>query len=189
MSRLARLRGTELTGAQRELFDLFAGTERIDPRAPFPRVGRDGALEGPFNAMLYSPALGMALQAVGAQVRFRSTLADRCREMAILTVAAAWDSAYERGAHEAIARKVGVTDEQIAAIAAREPVPTDDATETLVVHTARALAVDGDLDDEQYAAAVAALGEQTLFELTVLVGYYAQLAMQLRVFRVKPPQA
>jgi 4-carboxymuconolactone decarboxylase len=47
----------------------------------------------------------------------------------------------------------------------------------------------GDLDDAQYAGAVAQLGEAGVFELTTLVGYYATLALQLRVFRVGlPPQ-
>jgi 4-carboxymuconolactone decarboxylase len=53
----------------------------------------------------------------------------------------------------------------------------------------RALVQDGDLDDGQYAEAVAALGEAGVFELTTLVGYYATLALQLRVFRVGGPEA
>jgi 4-carboxymuconolactone decarboxylase len=51
---------------------------------------------------------------------------------------------------------------------------------------ARALTGPADLDDEQYAAAIAALGEQALVELSTLVGYYATLALQLRIFRVDP---
>jgi 4-carboxymuconolactone decarboxylase len=51
----------------------------------------------------------------------------------------------------------------------------------------RALVQVGDLDDEEYAAAVAGLGEAGVFELTTLAGYYATLALQLRVFRVGVP--
>ena len=36
------------------------------------------------------------------------------------------------------------------------------------------------------AGASVALGADVVFELTVLVGYYATLALQLRVFRVEP---
>lgn len=187
MSRLRRLTPGELTEAQRELYDVFAGTDRIDSRVPFAPVGPDGALEGPFNAMLYSPELGMALQSVGARLRSGWTLPENHRELVILTVAAHWHSSFEWTAHEAIARRVGVTDEQIAAVAAGDPVPTDDPTEALITATAHALAVDGDLDDERYAAAVTGLGERTLYELVTLVGYYSQLALQLRVFRVTPP--
>ena len=41
-----------------------------------------------------------------------------------------------------------------------------------------------DLDDEQYDTAVTVLGERAVFELSTLVGYYATLALQMRVFRV-----
>jgi 4-carboxymuconolactone decarboxylase len=44
-----------------------------------------------------------------------------------------------------------------------------------------------DLDDEQYDTAVAALGERALVELSTLVGYYATLALQMRIFRVPAP--
>jgi len=41
-----------------------------------------------------------------------------------------------------------------------------------------------DLDDQEYDTAVAVLGERALVELSALVGYYATLALQLRIFRV-----
>ncbi|WP_052768660.1 hypothetical protein [Streptomyces humi] len=43
------------------------------------------------------------------------------------------------------------------------------------------------LDDAWYAEARAALGEAVLFELSTLVGYYATLALQLRLFGVPAP--
>lgn len=58
-----------------------------------------GALIGPFNAMLLSPALGDPLQELGAAIRYRSALTDRCRELAILVVAAHWSSAFEQQVH------------------------------------------------------------------------------------------
>ena len=45
----------------------------------------------------------------------------------------------------------------------------------------------GDLDDAEYREAVDHLGTAGLFELLTLVGYYATLALQLRVFRVPAP--
>ena len=50
----------------------------------------------------------------------------------------------------------------------------------------RALTGPADLDDQQYDQAVATLGERSLVELSTLVGYYATLALQLRIFRVDP---
>jgi len=45
----------------------------------------------------------------------------------------------------------------------------------------------GDLDDAEYQEAVGQIGTAGLFELLTLVGYYAALALQLRVFRVPAP--
>ena len=45
--------------------------------------------------------------------------------------------------------------------------------------TTYALTARGDLDDDEYAEAVAALGLPMVFELLTLVGYYATLALQL----------
>jgi 4-carboxymuconolactone decarboxylase len=57
-----------------------------------------------------------------------------------------------------------------------------DPVEHLAVRTVVRLTADRSLTDEQYGEAVKALGERGLFELTTLVGYYATLALQLRVF-------
>jgi 4-carboxymuconolactone decarboxylase len=66
--------------------------------------------------MLLSPALGCPLQAVCAAVRYASQLTDREREPAILIVAAGWASDFEWGSHEAIARHIGLSDEEIEAV-------------------------------------------------------------------------
>ena len=113
-------------------------------------------------------------------------MSDRAREIAILVVSVHWDSAFERYAHEAVGRHVGLTDAELTDLRAEhyDGLPADEA---LVAETTRLLAADGDLDDLAYAEAVAGLGEDGLFELLTLVGYYAGLALQLRVFRVPAP--
>ena len=148
----------------------------------------DGALEGPFNAFLLQPRLGAALQAVGSAVRYDTALSDRAREIAILVVATEWTSTFEWYAHEAVGRHVGLTEAELAGLAVGEyaALPAEDR---LVAEVSQELSADGDLDDATYAAAVASLGEKGVFELLTLVGYYATLALQLRVFRVGSPAA
>ena len=63
----------------------------------------------------------------------------------------------------------------------------DELRERLVAIIAHALASRSDLTDEEYDAGREGLGDEALFELTTLVGYYATLALQLRVFRVPVP--
>jgi 4-carboxymuconolactone decarboxylase len=102
-------------------------------------------------------------------------------------VAAQWDCEFEQYAHEAAAQAMGLSADQVAAIRAGRELDLADPAERVAVATARALAGTGDLDDMQYEKAVAELGAEGVFELTTLAGYYATLALQLRVFRVKAP--
>jgi 4-carboxymuconolactone decarboxylase len=185
-ARIPKLAPSSLDDEQRSLYDAIAGGRRAQGPQLFRLTDEDGRLEGPFNAFLLQPRLGSALQALGSSVRYDTGLDDRCREIAILVVAAHWRSDFEWYAHEAVGRSAGLDDDELAAVrdgrhgalAGREAVVAD---------TAAALAARGDLDDAEYLAAVKTVGTAGLFELLTLVGYYATLALQLRVFRVPAP--
>jgi len=185
MSRLAKLPPDGLDADQRRLYDAIAGGPRAS--GPFRLTDERGALQGPFNAFLLQPGLGEALQALGASVRYATTLPDRAREIAILVVATAWDSAFELYAHEAVGRRAGLTDGELAGLRRGEfdQLPTEH--ERVVAATTRALVASSDLTDAEHERALAVLGEAQLFELLTLVGYYATLALQLRVYRVEVP--
>lgn len=184
--RLRPLPPADLDDAQRAVYDAVAGGRRAQGPQAFPLTAPDGSLRGPFNAFLLAPALGGPLQEVGAAVRFRTALPDRVREIAVLVVATVHGSAFERAAHEAVGRTVGLRDDELEALR-ENAFEVLSGTEAVVARTAHALAAGGDLDDERYAEAIGALGEAGLFELLTLVGYYALLALQLRVFRVDGP--
>ena len=188
-ARIPKLDPAALDGEQRSLYDAIAGGRRAQGPQLFRLADADGRLEGPFNAFLLQPRLGSALQALGSAVRYDTGLDDRCREIAILVVAAHWRSAFEWYAHEAVARSAGLGDPELAAL--RDGRHDElAAREAAVARTAAALVTRGDLDDAEYHEAVDQLGAAGLFELLTLVGYYATLALQLRVFRVGlPPPA
>ena len=186
--RIPKLAPSSLDDEQRALYDAIAGGRRAEGPQLFRLVDDDGCLEGPFNAFLLQPRLGSALQALGASVRYDTGLGNRCREIAILAVAAHWRSGFEWYAHEAVARAAGLGDGELAAVHVGSDAPLA-GREAVVARTARALLERGDLDDAEYLAAVGHLGPGGLFELLTLVGYYATLALQLRVFRVPAPDA
>ena len=94
---------------------------------------------------------------------------------------------FEREAHEAAGRAAGLTEPEVTALRAGMAPELADAGERAVLGATRALLRHGALSDEEYADAVAAVGERGLFELTTLVGYYATLALQLRVFAGEGP--
>lgn len=183
MSRLRHRVPAELSPAERDLYDAIAHGPRSHGPQHFALTREDGSLTGPFNALLLSPALGNALQGLGAAVRYETSMTPRVRELAILTVAAHWDSAFERMAHEAVGRAAGLTDEELAAVASGAIPALEDELERASITLVHA-ATRGDLTDDQWAEARAELTEEQVFELVSLVGYYAALALQLRIFRV-----
>lgn len=172
----------ELDVDERVLYDTITGGPRANGPQYFSLTAPDGSLRGPFDAFLLSPAVGVALQELGAAIRYRTHLDDRCRELAILLVAAHWGSAFEREAHEAVARALGFDEPDLAALQALD-VSRLEGTELAVARAVISLLA-GDLDDDSWTAISHELGTDGVFELTSLVGYYATLALQLRVFRV-----
>lgn len=188
MSRLELLAPATLTGAQRALYDAITSGRRTSGPQHFAIVDEDGSLRGPFNAFLLSPAIGGPLQEVGAAIRYESLLTDRCRELAILLVAARWNSTFERESHEAVGAAVGLTADEMSAVARSALPELTDPSERACVALTLAL-LDGDIDDDVWAEHVPALGLPLVFELSALVGYYATLALQLRVFRIDPQTA
>jgi 4-carboxymuconolactone decarboxylase len=185
--RVSGLLPGELDEEQAEVYRAITGGARAAGPQAFPLTDPEGRLRGPFNAMLLSPPVGLATQALGAAVRYGSSLSDRVREMAILAVAAHWDSAFEREAHEAVGRtSAGLAESEMAALrAGRMPELTEPA-ERAALRATTALLRHGALNDDEYADAVTATGERGVFELTTLVGYYSLLALQLRVFAGEP---
>jgi 4-carboxymuconolactone decarboxylase len=181
------LRPADMTPAQRRVYDNIAGGARTRGPQVFALTDDEGRLNGPFNAMLLAPAVGDALQALGAAVRYGSSLSGRVREMAILAVATHWDSAFERYAHEAVARAAGLTDEEITLLRDLHALHPADPHEAAALAVTRHLLIDHDLDDEAFTAARQALRDEELVELTTLVGYYSTLSLLMRVFRVEAP--
>ena len=186
--RLDRPRPDELDPTRRGLYDRIVGGPRARDTSAFDLTDADGRLHGPFNALLLAPEVGDALQELGAALRYRTGLADRTRELAILAVAAYHRSAFEWYAHASVARRLGLAEPVLDRVRAGE-VPTDhlDDVEVVVLRTTRELLVSRDLDDPAYERAVAALGQEGLQELLALVGYYQLLALLLQVWRTPMP--
>ena len=176
-----------LSADAQNVYEAIAGGPRAAGPQYFQLTGPDGRLEGPFNAMVVAPSVGGPLQELGSAIRYRTQLTDRCRELAILAVAADARSDFEWYAHEPIARAAGISDEDLHAVReGREP-PGLDHTEALVWHATRALVSSRGLDAILYSEYRDRLGDSTLVELVVLVGYYQTLDLMLRAFQTPLP--
>jgi 4-carboxymuconolactone decarboxylase len=187
--RLDLIPPAELAPAQRDLYDAITGGPRASQAGTVPITDAEGQLLGPFAIMLLSPEVGNAMQQVGATIRFGTALTGRERELAILTVAGALNSEFERIAHVPAARGLGLTEPQIDAALAGKTADGLSADEAIVGRLALTMTVDRTLSDRDYADAVGALGQERLAELTWLVGYYSALALSLAVFRPVLPES
>ena len=134
--RLAHLRPDELTAEQQQLYDTINQGPRRAAHpglvSPVGIVDDEGRLQGPFNAMLFHPVVGMALQELGRVLRFSGQLPPRAREIAILIVATSERSDFEWAAHAAIGAHLGLSAEQIASLARADVVEFEDHIEQIV---------------------------------------------------------
>lgn len=177
----------ELDDSQRAVYDAIAGGPRAAGPQAFRLTDQDGRLEGPFNAMLVSPGVGLALQELGAAVRYRTTLSDRAREIAILALAALRRSDFEWYAHERVGRRAGLTEDELSAMLAGHTPASLSPEESVLLQTTRMLATAGDLGDDDFTVAETYLGREKVAELVVLVGYYDLLGLTLRIWRTPLP--
>ncbi len=151
-------------------------------------AGRRGKIQGPLRAALHNAELADRWQALGALLRYETTLTPRQSELAILVTGRACDSPFEWYAHRLEAEKLGIEAPIIEALLTRrwpEGLADDDA---VVVRFALELNRSKSVSDATYAAALARLGERTVVELTALVGYYTMVAMTLNAHEIPLPE-
>lgn len=148
----------------------------------------NGALIGPFPAMLHFPQFGIAALRLLAAIGTEARLPAKVREVAILTVGARFQARYELYAHEITGEEVGLSAAQVAMLAIGR-CPADLSAEEAIAHdVARALTDGRVLPDSTYARAVALLGRDGVGELTFLIGGYCLIAVALNCFDVPAPE-
>lgn len=145
--------------------------------------GPRGTVPAPFHIFLQSAELAERVQNLGELLRYRTGLPPRLSELAILVTASHWGAEYEWSVHEREARKAGVPEEVIRAVAAgtRPDLVGDDA---LIHDFAHTFYTQRDVSTPLFEAAVARFGQRTVVELGSILGYYSMLAIVLKIFRV-----
>jgi 4-carboxymuconolactone decarboxylase len=149
--------------------------------------GPRGDLRGPFNALLRSPVVADRVAKLGEYLRFQTSIPFDLNELAILVTGRNWDAQYEFYAHANLARKAGLPEHIIQAIAeGRKPEPMT-ADQALVWQFATELHANRNVSDATYAAAKARFGEQGVIDLVAVQGYYVLVGMTLNVAGVPLP--
>jgi 4-carboxymuconolactone decarboxylase len=187
--RLRKLEPSELTPAQRAIYDEFGpGGNRASVPGAIPLMDDEGHLNGPPGIWLLHPPLGEAFQQLGLVFRAGLELTRAAQEIMILVHAQRLNAAFERVAHESAAARAGVAAADIEALSAGRSVSFADPEQQVCYEVAVALMDHGGLTDAEYARAVEQLGESRLLEATSLIGWYYVVALQLSVFGIVPPE-
>jgi 4-carboxymuconolactone decarboxylase len=137
MSRIPYLRRDELGPDGQRLWDSI-----VDGRGDL-LVTADGTLAGPFNAFVTAPDAGRRLSALGATLRFGTSIERRLSEIAIITVGVRWQAEFEWWAHAPMAREHGVPDAVVDAIGRGQEPPFVVDDERIVYMVARQLSRTG----------------------------------------------
>lgn len=109
------------------------------------------------------------------------------RELAILQVAHLVDSRYEWVQHVVIARAVGASEEQIAAIEHdREADASLSEEQRLLLRFSREVILDGAASEERVAELAARLGTRQVVELLLVIGNYLAIARLIATSGLEP---
>jgi 4-carboxymuconolactone decarboxylase len=178
--RLKEIGDEQMTALQRALRDaIYSGPRGVRKK-----------LTGPFQIWLNAPELGHLAQALGAHVRFKTSLSPRLSETAILATAQIWKAQYEWHAHAPMAEKSGVSPATVKDIqAGREPKRAA-KDERAIVDFVRELYKSRRASERTYQRVHSFLGDAGMVELVGICGYYAMISMTLNVFRAElPPES
>ena len=155
-------------------------------------AGKRGSMQGPYNVLLRSPALGNLAQQFGAHTRFNSSLPLKLNELAILMVARFWRCEFVWWAHRQIAIDSGLTAGLVDSVLSGQA-PAD-LTVDLAVPDAAVFAFCHELietrrmGDATYAALVAQFGEAGVVDLMGTMSYYTLVSMSLNVDQYPLPE-
>ena len=151
-------------------------------------AGPRGKIQGPLRAALYNPELADRWQALGALLRYRTSLPPRLSELAILVTGRACNSPFEWYAHRIEAEKAGIDAGILQALLDRRWPETLSDEDAIVVRFALELNEHKSVSDSTYERALERFGAKVVVELTALVGYYTMVAMTLNAHEIPLPE-
>jgi alkylhydroperoxidase family enzyme len=141
-----------------------------------------------FRVLARRPDRARAVHGWGAYyLSRRCALSLRQRELIIDRVTARCAAEYEWGVHiAAFAAKAGLTDAQVRSLASGDPGDDcwSDPADRALLRAVDALHARHDLDDAEWAALVAATGEEGAIDAVLVCGWYHAIAFLARAARL-----
>jgi 4-carboxymuconolactone decarboxylase len=150
-------------------------------------TGPRGRLQGPLRAALHRPELADKWQQLGELLRYRTSLPEPLKELAILVTGRHCHAQVEWYVHAQMAAKAGLAQAVIDDLyAARRPA-TASADELAIYDYAEELNRRKTVGDANYKRVLDRFGVVGVVELTALVGYYTMVAMTLNCHDIPLP--
>ena len=137
------------------------------------------------GTLLRHPALAGPFLAYNNVLLQRPTIDARLRELVILRVAWRAHAVYEWAQHVRIATGLGVTRDEIDAIAARANAVAWSPLETAALAATDELVDRHRIDDDTWLQLAKELDDRQLIELVFVIGTYAALAMAFNSFELE----
>lgn len=109
-------------------------------------------------------------------------------ELVILRVANSRHCGYEKAHHEVLARRAGLSREEIQGLYADELPPGFSPREAAIVQAVDAMLAHRDLSDAEWEALHQHLSDLEVIELCMLVGHYDMLATTIHVLGIAPDE-
>ena len=150
-------------------------------------VGSRGSVRGPYGVLLQSPDLASRIAHTGTFVRFDLDLPESLKETIIIATAREIESQYEFAAHAQLARKAGVSEDTIKAIANGTAPEGLSGDEAMVVQYVQELQRNHKISDATFNAVRDRFGLQKTVEITGLIGHYLLVGQILAAFEVDLP--
>ena len=133
---------------------------------------RGGQLPNLYKMLLHSPPVAAGWLHFGTAVRSQAKLDGRIRELAICKVARLTRAEYERLHHEPIARREGITEQQLAGLDAWREGDLFDTRDRAVLAYAEQMTERVQVDDAVFAAVREHFDDREIVELTATIAFY-----------------
>jgi 4-carboxymuconolactone decarboxylase len=158
---------SQIAAEHQDIFDMIASTR--------------GEVAGPFPLLLHDPLLAGKIAELGSHIRFGSPLSGVDQKILVLVVAAETGSRYLTSFHTPLARKLGIDEATIAAIAEKGIVTGRDS---MLIDYTRKLLRAQPVEKPLFDAMEERFGTPALTTLTATIGYYAMLAYLMNAFEL-----
>ena len=148
---------------------------------------RKAPIFGPFEVMLYSPAMMSNAQEVGDYMKAGSAIPRNLAELAILYIAKDWNQDYVWYQHVPLALKAGLAQSSVDALGAGQKPAGMNDDEDAVYAFVNELVRNHQVGDAAFDRINRRFGSKGVVDLTSLTAFYVHLSMQLNVAKFKLP--